>query len=129
PNAPRANYDLDLDVKIGVVAGHHGETLRGLEVRLGRRAGQIRTLAMNAKIGLDAPLTADLRARAGRQFVHIESADAGALFRFTDMYPRLAGGRMTVDMDPPTGDQTPRAGRPQIRDSPLPPASPLHPLP
>ena len=116
PNQPRATYDLDLDVKIGVVVGHHGETLRGLDVRLSRRAGQIRMLAMNAKIGLDAPLTADLRGRAGRQLVHIESADAGTLFRFTDMYPRIAGGRMVVDMDPPSGDQTPREGRLEIRE-------------
>ena len=116
PNAARSTYDLDLDVKLGVVAGHHGEAVRSLDARLSRRAGQIRMLAMNAKIGLDAPLTADLRGRAGRQLVHLESADAGALFRFTDMYPRIAGGRMVVDMEPPSGDQTPKEGRLDISE-------------
>ena len=116
PNTPRPQYDLDLDLKVGAVAGFHGEALRGLEVRLSRRAGQIRTLAMNAKIGVDAPLTADLRGRAGRHLARIERGDAGALFRFTDIYPRIVGGRMTVAMEPPTGDQTPKEGRLDISE-------------
>ncbi len=110
PNAPRPSYDLDLDVKIGAVAGFHGEALRNLELRLARRAGQVRSLAMNAKIGVDAQLSGDLRGRGGRQLVYVESADAGALFRFTDMYPRIVGGRMWVAMEPPTGDHTPKEG-------------------
>jgi hypothetical protein len=110
PNAPRATYDLDLDVKVGAVAGFHGEALRGLDLRLSRRAGQIRSLAMNAKIGLDAQLSGDLRGRSGKQVVYIESADAGALFRFTDMYPRIFGGKMWVAMEPPSADQAPKEG-------------------
>jgi hypothetical protein len=110
PNAPKASYDLDLDVKLGTIAGFHGEALRGLDVRLSRRAGQIRSLAMNARIGLDAQLSADLRGRSGRQTIHLESSDAGALFRFTDMYARIYGGRMWVDMEPPGTDQAPKDG-------------------
>jgi len=97
-------------VKLGAVAGFHGEALRGLDVKLARRAGQIRSLAMSAKIGLDAALTADLRGRSGRQVVYLESADAGALFRFTDMYARVYGGRMWVAMEPPSADQSPKEG-------------------
>jgi hypothetical protein len=97
-------------VKVGAVAGFHGEALRGLEFRLARRNGQIRTLSMNAKIGLDAGLTGDMRARNGRQLIYVESADAGALFRFTDMYPRIYGGQMWVAMEPPSGDQSAKEG-------------------
>src|SRR5262249_17533432 len=110
PNAPRTTYDLDLDVKLGAVAGFHGEALRGLEGRLARPHGQIRSLAMNAKIGVDAPLLGDLRGRSGKQMVYIESGDAGALFRFTDMYARIYGGRMWVAMEPPSGDRAPKEG-------------------
>ena len=35
--------DLDLDIKLGMVVGHNGEPLRGLDLRLSRRAGQIRS--------------------------------------------------------------------------------------
>jgi hypothetical protein len=110
PNAPKASYDLDLDVKVGAVAGFHGEALRGLDLRLSRRNGQIRSFAMNARIGLDAALSGDLRGRSGRQVVYIESADAGALFRFTDMYPRIFGGKMWVAMEPPGADHAAKEG-------------------
>ena len=59
--------DLDLDIKIGTVVGHNGETLRGLDLRLSRRGGHIRSFAMNGKIGRDTPLKGDLRAARARQ--------------------------------------------------------------
>src|SRR5262249_27417389 len=40
---------------------------------------------------------------------------AGALFRFTDMYPRMFGGQMWVAMDPPTQEQSPQIGTLYIR--------------
>jgi len=116
PNAPPPTYDLDFDVKLGAVAGFHGEALRNVDVRLSRRAGQIRSFAMTAKIGVDAQLNADMRARNGRQVVFLESSDAGALFRFTDLYPRLYGGKMWVAMDPPSGDQKAKEGTLQISE-------------
>ena len=59
---------------------------------------------MNAKIGRDTPLNGDLRVRArdNHQVIYFETDDAGALFRFTDMYPRMFGGQMWVAMDPPS---------------------------
>lgn len=110
PNAVKPAFDLDLDFKVGAVAGFHGEALRGLELRLSRRAGQIRSLGLSSKVGFDGQLTADLRGRAGKQVIYLDSADAGALFRFTDMYPRMYGGRMTVTMDPPSADHAPKDG-------------------
>ncbi|MBX6328443.1 MAG: hypothetical protein IRY89_07695 [Pseudolabrys sp.] len=110
--------DLDLDVKIGAVAGYNGETLRGLELKLTRRSGRIRVFTLKAKIGRDAPLNGDLRLRARdhHQVVYLETSDAGALFRFTDMYPRMFGGRMWLAMDPPTQDHSPQIGHLYIGD-------------
>jgi len=104
--------DLDLDIKLGAVIGHNGETLRGLDLRLGRRGGKIRTFSLNAKIGRDTPLNGDLRLRSrdNHQVIYFETDDAGALFRFTDMYPRMFGGQMWVAMDPPTADHAPQIG-------------------
>jgi Protein of unknown function len=104
--------DLDLDIKIGTVAGYNGETLRGLDLTLSRRGGRIRNFTLNAKIGRDTPLIGDLRLRArdNHQVIYIETADAGALFRFTDMYPRMFGGKMWVAMDPPSKDGAAQVG-------------------
>jgi hypothetical protein len=110
--------DLDLDIKIGTVIGRNGETLRGLDLKVARRGGRIRNFLMNAKIGSDSPLNGDLRLRArdGHQVIYFETDDAGALFRFTDMYPRMLGGQMWVAMDPPAQDQAPQQGALFIRN-------------
>jgi hypothetical protein len=110
--------DIDLDVKLGIVAGHHGETLRSLDLRLGRRNGQIRNFLLSAKLGRDTPLTGDLRTRGpgGRHVLFVETNDAGALFRLTDTYARIGGGRMWVAMDPPAADQAPQDGTLNIQD-------------
>jgi hypothetical protein len=110
--------DLDLDIKLGTVVGHNGETLRGLDLKMGRRAGHIRSFSMSAKIGSDTPLSGDLRLRKNdnHQVIYFETDDAGALFRFTDMYPRMFGGQMWVAMDPPTPEHPPQIGNLYIRN-------------
>jgi hypothetical protein len=110
--------DLDLDIKIGTVAGHNGETLRGLDLRMSRRAGHIRSFALASKIGRETPLNGDLRLRArdNHQVIYFETDDAGSLFRFTDMYPRMFGGQLWVAMDPPTQEQAPQVGHLSIRN-------------
>jgi Protein of unknown function len=112
----RPGSDIDLDVKVGAVAGFHGEALRGLDLRLSRRAGQIRSFALTGKLGRDTPLVGDLRGRGGRQVLYFETNDAGALFRFTDTYARMHGGQMWVAMDPPTAEQAPQEGLLNIRN-------------
>ncbi len=109
--------DLELDIKIGTVAGHNGETLRGLDLKLSRRGGRIRTFSLAAKIGRDTPLIGDLRLRSrdSHQVVYLETDDAGALFRLTDTYPRMVGGQIWVAMDPPTQEQTPQVGTVYLR--------------
>ncbi len=115
--AKQKQEDLDLDIKVGTVAGYSGETLRGLDLKLSRRGGRIRSFTMASKIGRDTPLNGDLRVRArdSHQVIYFETDDAGALFRFTDMYPRMYGGQMWVAMDPPTQEQSPQVGTLYIR--------------
>jgi hypothetical protein len=115
---PKPDKDVDLDVKIGTVAGFHGETLRGLDLKVSRRAGVITNLALNAKLGRNAPLVGDVRGRGngGRQVVFIETNDAGAFFRFNDIYPKIVGGEMWFALDPHSADLAPQEGILNIRD-------------
>ncbi len=110
--------DVDLDVKIGTVAGYHGETLRGLDLKLSRRGGTITNFALNAKIGRGSPISGDLRRRSGstRQVLFVETADAGAFFRFSDIYAKIVGGEMWVAMDPQSAEHAPQDGILNIRD-------------
>ena len=103
--------DLDFDMRLGVIAGHNGETLRDVGMRMARRKGEIRTFALSSKIGQSSLLTGEMRSSAQRRNVlHFETQDAGALMRFTDTYPRIHGGQMSVAMGVPTPDQAPQDG-------------------
>ena len=109
--------DFDLDVKLATVTGYNVEALRGVELRMSRRNGHVRQFGMIAKLGTNAAVSGDLRAYpGGRQVVYLESNDAGALLRFTDMYSRVDGGQMWIAMDPPTADQQPQEGVINVRD-------------
>jgi hypothetical protein len=109
--------DLDLDLRFGAVLGFNGETLRNLELKMSRRAGQIRTFGMNAKLGRDAQLVGDLRRKpSGGNVLYFETRDAGAFFRFSDSYARMNGGEMWVAMDAPTANTTPQEGMLAIRE-------------
>jgi hypothetical protein len=117
-NKQKHDKDIDLDLKLGTVLGFNGETLRGLDLRVSRRSGVITSLALNAKLGRDAPLIGDVRARGnnGRQFVVVETTDAGAFFRFNDIYPKIVGGEMYVALDPQSADLAPQEGILTVRD-------------
>ena len=53
-------------------------------------------------------LTGDLRGRGdGRQVVDLETSDAGALFRFTDVYSRMTGGQMSIVDGPAVAPDNP----------------------
>lgn len=109
--------NMDFDVKLGTVAGFHGEAVRGLDVKLTRRNGIVRSFAMSGKLGRDASISGDMRGRAGgRDVIYIESNDAGSFFRFADTYARMFGGQMWIAMDPPGNDSAPREGLLNVRD-------------
>jgi hypothetical protein len=114
----KPDKDIDLDVKLGTMLGFHGETLRGVELRASRRSGVITNLVLNAKLGRNTPLVGDLRRRpsTGEQVVYLETSDAGAFFRFSDIYPKIVGGEMWVVLDPQSADQAPQEGTLSIRD-------------
>jgi hypothetical protein len=109
--------DYDLDVKLGTLTGYNVEALRGVELRMSRRNGHVRSFGMAAKLGNGGALSGDLRAYpGGRQVIYFESSDAGALLRFTDIYSRVSGGQLWMAMDPPTADQLPQEGVLNVRD-------------
>ena len=88
-NSKRRVPDIDLDLKLGAVVGFNGEALRGVDLKMSRRGRRNPQFGLSAKIGRDATLTGDLRGRpSGHQVIYLESSDAGAFFRFTDVYSR-----------------------------------------
>jgi hypothetical protein len=113
------NVDLDVDLKLGAVAGYYGEAMRGVDLRFSRRNGVIKSFGLNAKIGKDTPLTAELKPRGqgqGRDVIYLETADAGAFFRFNDIYSKMVSGQLSLATDPPTVDASAKEALMNVRD-------------
>ena len=114
-NEPK-NFDCDVDLKFGIVAGYNGETMRDVDLKLSRRNGTLRSFALSGKLGGDTPLTAHLRRRAqASDVIDLKTNDAGAFFRFTDTYAKLFGGQLLLTMEPPTVEPPAREGLITIR--------------
>ena len=90
--------DVDLDMKLGAVVGFNGEALRSVDLKMSRRAGEIRSFGLNAKIGRDATLTGELRGRgqADARWSICETTDAGAL---VSLHRRLFAHERRADGD------------------------------
>jgi hypothetical protein len=116
PNAKSRAVDVDVDMKLGAVVGFNGEALRSVDLKMSRRAGEVRSFGLNAKIGRDAALSGDLRRGSGRQLIYLESSDAGAFFRFTDVYTRMTGGQVAIAMDAPSADNSAQQGALSVRN-------------
>lgn len=111
------SIDFDVDLKLGAVAGFYGEAVRGLDLKMSRKNGAIRTFTLSGKLGRDTPLTGDLRRPAqGREVIFLETNDAGAFFRFTDTYAKMVGGQLQLAMEPPTVEPRAKEGLVNVRN-------------
>lgn len=113
------HIDLDIDVKLGAVAGFNGEAMRSVDSKFSRRNGMVKNFALSGKVGKDTPVTADLRGRGagqGRDIIILQTNDAGAFFRFTDMYSKVVGGQLSLAMEPPTAEPSAKEGLINVRD-------------
>jgi len=117
PKSKSKSIDFDVDVKLGVIAGYFGETVRSVDAKVSRRNGAIRSFGLTGKLGRDTPLNGDLRGRTqGREVIYLETNDAGAFFRFTDTYAKMYGGQLSLAMDPPVSDPREREGLINVKD-------------
>jgi AsmA-like C-terminal region/Protein of unknown function len=119
PKSKSRNLDLDIDVKLGAVAGYNGEALRSVDSKFSRRNGIVKNFTLSGKVGRDTPLTADLRGRGagqGRDIIVLQTNDAGAFFRFTDMYSKVVGGQLSLALEPPTVEPSAKEGLINVRD-------------
>jgi hypothetical protein len=119
PKSKSRNIDLDIDLKLGAVAGFNGEALRSVDSKFSRRNGVVRNFTLSGKVGKDTPLTADLRGRGqrqGRDVIVLQTDDAGAFFRFTDMYSKIIGGQLELALEPPTVEPSAKEGLVNVRN-------------
>jgi hypothetical protein len=109
--------DIDLDIKLGVVVGNNGEAMRDVVLVISRRNGDLRAFSLGALVGRTGGVTGELKAQGnGRPQLRVATSDAGALLRFIDLYPKIYGGDLWIDVDAPAGDGRPQSGVINVRD-------------
>ena len=104
---------LTVDLKVDTLTGFHGETLRDVTLAYSGTGGRSDLAEFSATTASGAQVVfRDGRNGAARS-VSMQSADAGALLRFLDVYERMEGGRIALDM---SGQGETLSGRIDARD-------------
>jgi len=90
--------DLDLDLKAGTVTGYANQTMQNVDLRMGHRGGEIRDFRLSGRFGSQSVVGQMGRSETGSSALLIESADAGDFLRFLDLYRRMQGGRILLQI-------------------------------
>ena len=107
--------DIDIDVKLGAVAGHNGEALRGLDLPAARGAASGPSPSIPRSAATRRfPANCAAR-RVGRQVLFSKPTTPARSFALPTT-TRGCRGQMWVAIDPPTADQQPQDGLLNIRD-------------
>jgi hypothetical protein len=112
-----AALDSDLDVKVATLTGFNDIALHDVELKVWRHDAMVRDFTLTAQIGPGAQLIG--RQRVGlddRRLMVLETNDAGTLFRFLDLYPRIQQGRMRLSLDVSARERAARESRLRIQD-------------
>ncbi|MBV9516778.1 MAG: hypothetical protein JO068_01550 [Hyphomicrobiales bacterium] len=103
--------DADLDLKAANATGFGEEKGSALDLRLSRRGQGLTEFRFAGQIGR-ADVSGSLD-HQGRPLITLQTSDAGAFLRFTDLYAHMISGSMVLRLTPSVGSQ---AGAVAIRD-------------
>jgi len=88
--------DLDLDFKSPIVTGHNKQILSNVELKMERRAGKPRMVALTGAFGREQ-LTATMdRSANGQSQMEIATNDGGSLLSFLDIYRKMDSGALSA---------------------------------
>jgi hypothetical protein len=94
--------DFELDVATNILTGFNDEALTAASIKASIKSRELRALEFRGKFR-SAMVTAQLaRFERGAPVLVLESQDAGATLRFVDLYRRMHGGALALQVT--TGD-------------------------
>ena len=98
--------DTEVTLKTTVLSGFGGELIANADLKLALRGTDLRRFDMTGRFDR-GPVTAKLQPRGGSaSALIVESEDAGAFLRFFDIYSRMRGGDLILDMQLGSGVQS-----------------------
>jgi hypothetical protein len=109
--AQKDGKDFDLDLNLNILTGYNEEAITNAAIKASVRKDNLRQLDMKGRLGATDIIGRTLP-DAGVPVVILQAEDAGALLRFTDVYRRMSGGDLVLQLA--TGDG-PQAGHVVLR--------------
>jgi hypothetical protein len=89
---------IRLDLDVANVTGFGNETLRNVVIAYSGAGATIENLSATATTGSGAKLEVNHGIGQGGRYLRAETGDAGAVLRFLDLYSRMEGGRLNVEL-------------------------------
>jgi hypothetical protein len=103
-------FDIDIDLKVGTFAGFADEALHDVELRISGKGDALTAFALSGTLGV-AELRGELRSgREGERQIYLVTGDAGAFFRFFNLYRRVEGGQGWIALELPSAKQAVATG-------------------
>ncbi len=97
--------DFDLDLSLNILTGYNNEAITNAVVKASMRKEVLRNLDMKGRLGAtNVAARTDTQGRNG-SIIIVQAEDAGALLRFTDVYKRMVGGNLIINMATGEGQQ------------------------
>ena len=99
--AQRETKDFDLDLALNILTGYNEEAITNASVKASVRKDNIRQLEMKGRLGA-TNIVGRTVAQGGNPVLILQAEDAGSFLRFVDIYRRMSGGDLILQMT--TGD-------------------------
>ncbi|MBZ6074928.1 DUF3971 domain-containing protein [Microvirga puerhi] len=104
--AQRDAKDFDLDVVLNILAGYNSEAITNASLKVSVRKDNIRLLDMKGRLGATDIVAKTVNQGAMGPTIVLQAQDAGSLLRFLDIYKRMTGGDLVLQMAAGDGPQT-----------------------
>lgn len=98
--------DFDLDLALNILTGYNDEAITNASVKASMRKDNIRQLEMKGRLGATNIIARTLPQQVGNPVVTLQAEDAGALLRFLDIYKRMTGGDLILQLATGDGPQS-----------------------
>ena len=110
---PASGQDFDVDLKVASLIGFNSEVLKAADLKVQLRGGTIRDLKLGGSLAKQPVAGQMAKGEKGEPVIVLESADAGAFLRFTDVYRKMNAGSLLLVL---STSGTPMNGRVTIRN-------------
>jgi len=98
--------DVDLDLALNILTGHNDEALTNVSIKASLRKDNLRQLDAAGRLGSTDLIAQTVPQPGSSPAILVQAEDAGAALRFLDIYRRMTGGDLVLQLSTGDGPQT-----------------------